>query len=224
MSSNNITLTIDDRKIVAPFGQKLLWVALENDIYIPHLCAIKEEKRPSASCRLCFVEVEGFKKPVTACTTPVREGMVVRTRSPRVDRLVKTAFELLLSDHRLGCGKCPQNRSCGLQKIARERGLKLRLTRFKPLKKDFSEDDIDASLELFTFDPSRCVLCGQCIWACHETARVGAIGFSDRGIGRKVTTFGGKKLADSPCTECGLCVEVCPVGALSFKKKVAEVS
>jgi NADH dehydrogenase/NADH:ubiquinone oxidoreductase subunit G len=213
--NKKITLTIDDRQIIAPEGKKLLWVALENDIYIPNLCAIKEISRPPASCRLCFVEVEGFREPVTACTQPVTEGMVVKTGTPAVDRLVKTAFELLLSDHRLNCAQCPRNRSCELQKIARERGLKLRLTRFKHLEKNIP---VDESPELFTFDRNRCVLCGRCVRVDHQVAKVGAIGFSRRGISRMVTTFQDTDLADSPCTECGLCVEACPVGALSFKK------
>ena len=214
--AKKITLIIDNKTITASEGEKLLWVALENNIYIPNLCAIKNAGRPAASCRLCFVEIEGFKEPVTACTTPVAEGMVVKTRTPAVDRLVKTAFELLLSDHRLKCSQCPRNRSCELQKIARERGLKLRLTRFKPLEKDIPP--VDDSAASFTFDRSRCVLCGRCVWVDREVANVGAIGFSQRGINRMVTTFQDTSLADSICTECGLCVEACPVGALSFKK------
>ncbi|NMB40623.1 MAG: 4Fe-4S binding protein [Firmicutes bacterium] len=213
--SKKITLTIDGREITAPEGEKLLWVALDNDIYIPNLCAVKEIDPPQASCRLCFVEVEGYREPVTACNLAVTEGMVVKTRSPAVDRLVKTAFELLLSDHRLKCSECPKNRSCELQKIAKERRLKLRLTRFRPLVKDLPIDD---SPDTFAFDPTRCVLCGRCVWEDHEVAGVGAIGFSRRGIDRRVTTFGDTSLADSPCIECGFCVEVCPVGALSFKE------
>ncbi|MDO9535796.1 MAG: 2Fe-2S iron-sulfur cluster-binding protein [Bacillota bacterium] len=211
--SKTITLTIDDRKVTAPEGEKLLWVALENDIYIPNLCAIKEEGRPSASCRLCFVHVEGLPAPVTSCTQAVREGMVVKTRTPQVDRLVRTAFELLLSDHRLKCSTCPQNRSCELQKIARARGLKLKLKRFKSLGKEYP---LYESPGLFTFDRSRCVLCGRCVWVDHEVAKVGAIGFARRGLKRMVTTFGNIDLDASSCTECGLCVKACPVGALNF--------
>ena len=214
--AKKITLIIDNKTITASEGEKLLWVALENNIYIPNLCAIKNAGRPAASCRLCFVEIEGFKEPVTACTTPVAEGMVVKTRTPAVDRLVKTAFELLLSDHRLKCSQCPRNRSCELQKIARERGLKLRLTRFKPLEKDIPP--VDDSAASFTFDRSRCVLCGRCVWVDREAAKVGAIGFSRRGFNRMVTTFQDTSLADSICTECGLCVEACPLGALSLIK------
>ncbi len=210
----NINLTIDDRPITAREGDILLWVALENNIYIPNLCAIKEKERPSASCRLCFVEIEGFDRPVTSCTQRVKEGMVVRTRTPSVDRLVKTAFELLLSDHDLNCAKCPSRKNCALMTIARERKLKMKLTRLKPLNRERAIDD---STSLFTFDRNRCVLCGRCVWADREEAGVGAIGFSNRGLERMVTTFRNIPLADSPCTECGLCVEACPVGAMTFK-------
>lgn len=214
---SEVRLNIDGREIKVQAGEKLLWAALEHDIYIPHLCAIKEEGRPGASCRLCFVEVDGRPRPVAACTLPVEEGMVVKTRTPAVDRLVRTAFELLLTDHRLQCGKCPKNRKCALQRIAKERGLKLKLTRLKPLERELPP--FDDSTGVFAFDPSRCVLCGQCIHADQQVAKVGAIGFSKRGLNRTVSTFSGMELADSPCIRCGLCVDACPVGALYYLKK-----
>lgn len=217
--SKTVTITIDDLTITATEGEKLLWVALENDIYIPNLCAIKEKEHPSVSCRLCFVEIEGENKPVPSCNKAVYEGMVVKTRTPAVDRLVKTGFELLLSDHRLKCGECPANRACALQKIAKERGLKLKLERFPPLER---EPYIDDSSSTYTFDRSRCVLCQRCVWEDHVKAQVGAIGFARRGIERRVATFGEVTLAESPCIECGLCVEACPVGALFFKEKAKE--
>ncbi|HSW36332.1 MAG TPA: 2Fe-2S iron-sulfur cluster-binding protein [Candidatus Limnocylindrales bacterium] len=210
-----VNITIDGSAVRARAGDKLLWVALENSIYIPHLCAIKELSRPNAGCRLCFVEIEGVSGPVTSCTYPVGEGMVVKTRGKKVDRLVKTAFELLLSDHNLQCRECPANRACELQKIARERGLKLQQRRFKSLNKVFVLDDSPGE---FAFDRSRCVLCGQCVWVDREVAAVGAIGFVNRGVNRVVTTFQDVPLAESNCTECALCVKACPVGALYFRE------
>ncbi|MBM4235388.1 MAG: ferredoxin [Firmicutes bacterium] len=217
--SDQITITIDGRQINVMPGLKLLWAALDNGIYIPHLCAIREEIRPNASCRLCFVEIEGSKHPVTSCTKTVEENMVVKTRSPRIDRLVKTAFELIISDHNLKCNECPANKNCVLQTIAKERGLRLKQKRFKSIVREFELDD---SPEVFAFDRSRCVLCGQCIWADRVEAKVGAIGFTNRGIKRMVTTFKDLPLADSICTQCTLCVDACPVGALYYKKDRKE--
>ncbi|MGD0153144.1 MAG: 2Fe-2S iron-sulfur cluster-binding protein [Thermacetogeniaceae bacterium] len=213
--SKPITLTIDDKQVEAKKGERLLWAALDNGIYIPHLCDLRKAGRTIASCRLCFVEIEGLPNPVTSCTQMVSEGMVVRTRTPRVDRLVRTGFELLLSNHRLHCAKCAKNKCCELQKIAKERGLKLKLNRLRSLVK---EVQIDESPSAFCYDSSKCVLCGRCIWADQEQVKVGAIGFIRRGIDRKVATFEDGLLADSICTQCEACVKICPVGALYLKE------
>ena len=211
-----VTVFIDDKEIKAPEGEKLLWAALDNGIYIPNLCAIEEKDLPHASCRLCFVEVEGHPRPVTSCTLPVTEGMKVTTRSPRVDRLVKTAFELLISDHRLGCAKCPARGRCELHKIARERGLKLSRKRFPYLDREAHKDE---STDVFGFDSSRCVLCGRCVWVDRHKAKAGVLGFSRRGMERRVATFDESQLANFDCTNCHLCVEACPVGAMYFLEK-----
>jgi len=210
----SVSLSIDGKRIKAREGDKLLWAALDNGIYIPNLCALREASEPAAACRLCFVEIEGRNGPVTACTEPVREGMVVNTQGLTARRLARTALELLLASHPVDCAHCPSNRSCELQRIARYLGVKLKSKRFRKLERELPLDD---SSPVFTYDPQKCVLCGRCVWVCHERLGIGAIGFAQRGFQRVVTTFANDPIAESRCRGCGECVVVCPVGALMFK-------
>jgi bidirectional [NiFe] hydrogenase diaphorase subunit len=209
-----VNLTIDGQKIKAREGEKVLWAALDNGIYIPNLCAIQEASRPAASCRLCFVEVEGKGRPVTACTEPVTEGMVVNTRGPQALRLARTAFELLIASHPVDCAHCPGKDSCELVKIAAHLKVRLKTKRLRELPRELP---IDSSSPLFIYDPNKCVLCGRCVWVCREHMGIGDIGFAHRGFKRRVTTFAGELMASARCSECGECVTVCPAGALYFK-------
>ena len=208
------TLTIDGRKITAPAGTSLLRAALDNGIYIPNLCAIREKAEPSASCRLCWVEIEGRTGPVTACTEPVAGGLVVNTRGEKALALARTGFELLMASHALDCGHCPANRACELQNIARVLGCKLKSKRFRILLRGLP---VDSSNPLFTLDPNKCVLCGRCVWVCRQDVKSGVLGFAHRGFERVLTTFGDEPIGGDRCLECDKCVTVCPTGALSFK-------
>ena len=210
-----VSLTIDGKKISAGDGEKLLWVALDNAIYIPNLCALRDNSEPAAACRLCFVEVEGREEPVSACTEPVAEGMVVNTRGEKALRLARSAFELLLASHPVDCAHCAKQGSCELQKIAYHLKVKLKSKRFRKLLRELPVDD---SNPMFIYDPNKCVLCGRCIWVCRERLGVGVLGFAYRGFNRMVTTFVGEPLGESRCQECGDCVRVCPTGALVFKE------
>ncbi len=209
-----ISLTIDGKKIIAPVGEKLLWVALDNGIYIPNLCALRDKPEPAAACRLCFVEIEGREQPVTACTETITDGMVVNTKGAMALRLARTGFELLLATHPVDCAHCPANRSCELQKLAAHLGIKLKSRRFRKLLRELPKDD---SNPLFIYDPNKCVLCGRCAWVCQERLGIGAIGFAHRGFERIVTTFGDKPMANLKCPECRECISVCPTGAFVFK-------
>jgi bidirectional [NiFe] hydrogenase diaphorase subunit len=209
-----VTLTIDGQKITAPEGTKILWAALDNGIYIPNLCAIREKPVPNAACRLCFVEIEGRERPVTACTEEVAAGMSVNTRGEKALRLVRAGFELLMASHDLDCAHCAANGTCELQKIAKHIGGKLKPKRLRLLVRDLPVDD---SNPLFTYNPNRCVLCGRCVWACRHDSIPGVLGFAHRGFERVLTTFGDEPIGKDRCLECSRCIEVCPVGALTFK-------
>jgi bidirectional [NiFe] hydrogenase diaphorase subunit len=209
-----VTLTIDGKRIKAREGENLLWVALDNGIYIPNLCAIRENQEPFAACRLCFVEVEGKEQPVTACTETVTEGIVVNTRGEKALRLARSGFELLMASHPLDCAHCPRSGSCELQKIAKHIGAKLKSKRLRVLQRHLTIDD---SHPEFIYDPNKCVLCGRCVWVCREHLGVGVFGFAHRGFERVVTTFGDEPMGASRCENCAKCVSVCPTGALVFK-------
>ena len=144
-----VSLTIDGKKITAHKGEKLLWVALDNGIYIPNLCALRDNSQLPAACRLCFVEVAGREQSVTACTEVVAEGMVVNTKREKVLRLARSAFELLMASHPVDCAHCAKNRSCdacvGTCTVEAITSNKKRIK---------------------VIDQEKCVKCGTCLDAC----------------------------------------------------------
>jgi bidirectional [NiFe] hydrogenase diaphorase subunit len=215
--ANIITLSIDSREVRAKEGQKLLWAALDHGVYIPNLCAMREADLPFGGCRLCLVEIEGRRSPVAACSQQVEDGMVVRTDTPQVKRLRRTAFELLLSHHHLDCAHCPKNKKCELQRIATHQGFKLKLERLRRIPRDLP---VDSSHPLFTYDPNKCVICGKCVWVCQRHG-VGAIDFAYRGLDTRVSTFDNMPMVDAKCDSCLECVMVCPVGALTERNGAA---
>lgn len=210
-----VTLTIDGKEIKAREGEKILRAALDNGIYIPNLCALREKTTPDASCRLCWVEINGKAQPVTACTETVEAGMVVNTRGGAALRLARTALELLLASNEVDCANCPANGTCELQKIAAHLGVKLKTRRFKKIPRKLP---VDASSPEFSYDPNKCVLCGRCIWVCRQHLGIGTLGFAHRGFNRRMTTFADKPMAQVGCRDCAECVAVCPTGALVLKE------
>ena len=210
-----IRINVDNLEIEAKEGTNLLQACLDNNIYIPNLCYVKGKERVSASCRLCFVEVEGEGRPLMSCTMEVRDGMVVKTDTEAVRRLQRSALRLLLSVHRVECSKCPANKRCDLQKLGTflKVGLKP-----KSLDKYLKEPEVDEAHPVLNYFPNRCVLCGRCVYLCKEKHVRPLLTFAKRGLNTVISLYGGEDSGGPACKDCLACVDVCPVAAIVPKK------
>jgi len=211
---DKITFTIDDQKITADKNKTILEAALENGIYIPHLC-YHSDLEPAGVCRLCMVDIER-RGLTTSCNTPIEHGMVVRTETPEVQKVRKVAAELLVLNHPFDCLVCEKNTNCELQRIANFIGIDEEY--LAKLRKPSRSLPIDTSNPFFIYDPNRCVLCGICIRTCREIVGVSNLDFVSRGYNSIVSTFGHEPMLESRCVSCGECVVHCPVGSLKPKE------
>ena len=156
---DKIALTIDGLDVVADKGMSVLEAALQNDIYIPHLC-YHPALQARGACRLCIVEI-GDGQLVTSCRTPAEPGMVVKTKSPQVDKVVRPVVELLIANHHSTCRGCVSSGHCELQKIMAH--LRIDRRRVRRLRLPEDELPLDTSNPCFDYDPDKCVLCGICL-------------------------------------------------------------
>ncbi len=208
-----IKLTIDGMAITADRGKTILEAALDNGIYIPHLCH-HQDLAPAAVCRVCLVEVEGRGHTIS-CRTPVEEGLTISTESDHLNKIRRIPVELIFANHDTDCIACTRNNNCQLQRVASYLGLER--DSMDRMRMGNIEKPIDTSNPFFDRNPNRCIYCGICIRTCDEIQNINAIDFASRGYKMTVSTFGDNPIADSRCESCGECVVRCPVGALSPK-------
>lgn len=211
-----VNMTINGRQVTAREGQTVLEAATEAGIKIPTLCHHPALK-PIGSCRLCLVEISRQRTLQPACTFPVMDGAEILTHSPKVEEARRFVLELLLSDHPLDCMTCERTGSCELQDLAYEYGIQQ--TRFPGVQHDYP---IDTSNPFYLRDYNKCILCRRCVRACNEINGVEAIGVIQRGFSSKIGTAFDGTMQDSPCEFCGMCVEVCPTGALQPKLGIGQ--
>ncbi|MBO7446044.1 MAG: iron hydrogenase small subunit [Bacteroidales bacterium] len=209
-----IKLTIDNREVEVPKGTTILKAAQTIGINIPTLCHFELEglgvHNKPGSCRICVVEVAGRRNLAPACITEVMPDMVVKTNSMRVINARRTVLELMLSDHPNDCLQCAKNGRCELQKLAIRFGI-----RHNPYEGgEQSNYQIEVSPSIIR-DMNKCVMCRRCETMCNEMQTVGALSAIERGFPAVVSTAFNQHLEDSPCSFCGQCVAVCPVGALT---------
>lgn len=202
-----INMEFDGKAVQVPDGMTLVDAAATVGVHIPNLCHIKE-LRGVGACRMCMVEIEGMKTPVTACTTRVKEGMKVSTKTPKVEEIRKFVVDLVLSFHPLDCMTCPKAGACDLQRYAADLGI--RESSFG--RKSFNYELNDKS-PFITIDNNYCILCGRCVRVCKEQG-TNVLDFMGRGIATKVSTALDKPLHESGCTFCGSCIDACPVNCI----------
>lgn len=216
--SKLINLTIDGEKIEVPEGTTILQAASLLNVHIPTLC-YHEDQAVKAVCRICVVEVEGQRLLPAACSTPVSEGMVVKTASPKVIAARKNIMELILARHPQDCLNCSKNGSCELQKIARN----LNMTRPNRYEQDIRSARFDDSSPSIVRDMRKCILCNRCVEVCSGKQGVMVMAKENRGFDTVIVPPYGKKLVDTSCVNCGQCVQVCPVGAISINDDTEKV-
>ena len=207
-----IQVSINNQKVEVPMGSTILDAAKKAGFSIPTLCHIKKINEIGA-CRICVVEVDGYNHLVTACSTPVTDGMKITTTNEKVFNARKNNLELLLSAHNIDCLSCPRSLSCELQKLSREYNCYSQ--KYEGSKPEFQKDTSSLCLER---DSSKCIVCKKCIAVCSEVQSVHALTANDRGFNTVVGCAFGKDLASSTCVECGQCTVVCPTGALYEKQ------
>jgi NADH-quinone oxidoreductase subunit G len=204
--AETIQLTINGREIEAEKGKLLIEVARENGIEIPAFCYY-EGLTLQAACRMCLVEVEKTPKLQVGCTLPVAAGMVVHTESETVRQARKGTLEFLLTNHPLDCPVCDKGGECELQDM---------VFRYGAGESRFTERKLHVPEKQWSpvvfFDAPRCILCYRCVRVCNEGMGVNALGISERGVHAEIVPNHHDYLE---CDECGACIDICPVGALT---------
>ena len=216
--SNDTTLKvkIDGIEVEVPNGTSVMRAAAEAGIQVPKLCAT-DSLNAFGSCRMCLVEIDGKKGTPASCTTPCEQGMVVKTQTPKVERLRRGVMELYISDHPLDCLTCPANGDCELQDMAGVVGL--RDVRYGFEGSNHLNEETDSSNPYFSYDSSKCIVCNRCVRACDEIQGTLALTIQGRGFNSRVSA-GGTDFMSSECVSCGACVQACPTATLQEKNVI----
>src|SRR6202046_5074781 len=218
-TEKTVTLTIDGASVTVPEGTSIMRAAMELGTKLPKLSAT-DMLDAFGSCRLCLVEIDGRPGTPASCTTPVANGMVVRTQTDRLKRLRKGVMELYISDHPLDCLTCSANGDCELQDMAGAVGL--REVRYGYDVAKHPNPGLDESNPYFTYEPGKCIVCSRCVRACEEVQGTFALTIAGRGFGSVVSPGMEESFFSSECVSCGACVQACPTATLN-EKSVIEI-
>ena len=203
---------------VAFDGEKnVLSVIRKTGIEMPTFCYYSDLSVYGA-CRMCVVEDERTGKIDASCSMEPRDGLRIRTNTARLLKYRRVILELMLASHNCDCTSCSKSGSCHLQDLAMQFGVHGRMG----FKDSRDPTEIDDTSPAILRDPSKCILCGDCVRACSETIGMGIIDFAHRGYNMRVTPAFDRKMNETKCISCGQCSAVCPTGAIAVKNQIGD--
>ena len=206
-----LNVTVNGLPVEAEAGMTILEAAELAGIDIPTFCH-DPQLVGAGACRICIVEVENARNLPASCVTPIWDGMVIHTESDRVVQARKANLSLLLANHPLDCLTCEKSGACSLQDYCYKYGVSE--TDYVGEGKEYA---VEESNPFYERDMNKCILCGKCARVCHEINGAGAIDYAFRGFTSTISPAFGEPVENSPCVFCGMCTDICPVGALTPK-------
>lgn len=212
-----VNITVNGKALSVNENSTILEACSANKIRIPTLCYLKQINE-IGSCRICMVEIEGYKNLFAACRTKVQEGMVISTESEKLTSYRKHMLELILSNHKVDCLNCARNGKCQLQALCNE--YDIRDTEIKGSRRHIENKlpRLDSNPYL-SYDPSKCIHCMRCISMCNRAAVNGALQTGRSGLFKTIEAPFGENWKSTICESCGNCATACPTGALTVKRK-----
>ncbi|MFA5424763.1 MAG: NADH-dependent [FeFe] hydrogenase, group A6 [Phycisphaerae bacterium] len=215
--AKKINITINGKDYSVDSDQTIMQAADACGYHIPRLC-YHPELSIEGACRVCIVQVEGARNYVASCCYPVAEGMKIHTNSAEIRRARRDIVELLLDNHPADCHTCERDGNCELQRLAYAMGIRHR--HFEGERKHYEKDLSSPSV---IRDPNKCILCGRCVRICSEIQGIHALGQAYRGFETVVMSAYDRPLAQSVCSTCGQCINVCPTAAFVEKNYTQEL-